>query len=317
MMPKASFWVVMMSGLSDHTRLINAIICLTRKNTDLPSPLFEKGYQLECIGLSFTNLMGNTINPDLSIKGDSDKVLLLVDCKSGGLEQDQAQRYASLSPADIVSQNVTTLDSVGLQLEIMFVGSGKNEKKLLDGENKTKCAIPVVILKNTMVLVMQGPNHFKNGILNEIFGKGIQFNHAIPTGFYPFSADDSPSYILTEISPILLQMHLKESEFSEDEILRESHQYYDYLDKKERDALRARIGFILNAIKKDQDFRFVFDRQKKWKIDPQFSIITLKKAIQEFVVKLERVEEGSKLKVTTLTDIFRGSQSSGEQASEG
>jgi len=183
----------------------------------------------------------------------------------------------------------------------MFVGTAKNEKRLLEEEEEGKYGLPILILRDSL-LVKVGQNQFKSGILEGIFAKGVTFGKRIPTAFYPFSADDPSSYILTEISPILLEMQMNDSEFSEDELLHKAHQYYDYLDKKEKDALRGRIGFILSSIKKDQDFRFVLDRQKKWKIDRDFSPVTLKKAIQEYIRKLEREEEPSKLRATKLGD---------------
>jgi hypothetical protein len=280
---------------------MNAIICLTRKQSGVPGPLFEHGYQLECIGLKFSNRVGETVNPDLSLKGDSERTLLLVDCKSGGVKESQARTYANLSPDDVVAANITSLDSKNLILDITFVGMSKNEKKLLYAEAKNRYGLPVVIFEG-LFMQKRGSNSFRNKRLDDLFQQGIKFRGKIPTDFYPFSADDLDSYILNEIAPILFEMHRKSLEFTVDDILREAHQFFDYLDNEEKDTLKGRIGWILRLIVQDQDLRFLLSKQKKWKIDPEVSAIYLKKGIQKFIEKCEVDEE--KLKIVKLSDFF-------------
>jgi len=283
----------MMKGLSEHTLLVNAAICLTRKSEEFPSPLFDMGYQLECIGLKFSNRDGETINPDLSIKGDLHGTLLLVDCKSGGVKHLQAARYARLTAEDIVSANVTSMDSANLVLDIAFFGTGKNREKLIEADNRGQYGIPIVILDK--LLLKKDVHQFKTQELEALFDKGVTFRKRIPTSFYPFSADDPPSYILNEIAPFLCIMHLQNEEFSEDDILQKAHPFLDYSDDDEKASLKGRIGNLLSSMQKDQDYRFLLDKQKKWKIDPEISSKNLKSAIQKFIEKLEKSERDTRL----------------------
>jgi hypothetical protein len=255
---------------------MNAIISLTRKERGIPRPLFQLGYQLECIGLKFPNRAGETVNPDLSIKGDVQRNLLLVDCKSGGVKHSQAERYAKLTSNEVIAANITSLESSNLVLDVSFVGMHKNENKLLEAEDKNKYGLPIIILDG-LLMQKKGPNRFKNDDLNTVFDKGINFYAKIPTGFYPFSADDRNSYILEEIAQVLFEMHAKNLEFTEEDILLKAHPFHDYLEPGEKDSLKGCIGRILSLVEKDSDFRFVISKQKKWKIDPEIGIGPLRK----------------------------------------
>jgi hypothetical protein len=289
-----------MNGLSEHTLLMNVIICLTRKSRDLPSSLFDQGYQLEYIGLKFTNRAGEEIHPDLSIKGHSESTLLLVDCKSGGLKHLQAQRYSKLTPEDIVSASVTRLDSKGLILDVTFAGTDKAGPKLLEAESRENYGLPIVIF-DRFLLQKQGPGKFRNPNLESLFNQGVTFPKRCPTGFYPFSPDDSRAHILTEVASVLFEMHRKQCEFSEEEVLKEAHPFYDNFDDDERNQLKGRLGSILSEIPQEKDYRWVLTKQNhKWMIDPQMSTQRLQKAIQEYVELVDYRD-----KQTNLIEIFK------------
>jgi len=278
---------------------MNVIICLTRKSRDLPSSLYTQGYQLEYIGPKFTNRAGEEIHPDLSIKGHSESTLLLVDCKSGGLKPLQALRYSKLVPEDIVSAGVTSLDSKGLIVDVTFAGTAKAAPKLLEAESKGNYGLPIVIF-NQILLQKLGPGKFKNPNLEGLFSKGIVFSKKCPTGFYPFSPDDSRAHILTEIAPVLFEMHRKESEFSEEDLLKAAHPFYDNFDDVERNQLKGRLGSILSEIPQEEAYRWVLTKQNhKWMIDPQMSAQKLQKAIQEYIELVDYKD-----KQTNLIDIF-------------
>jgi hypothetical protein len=283
---------------------MNAMICLSRKSQRTSSPLFDLGYQLEYIGPRFANRQGQIINPDLSFKGDAHHTILLTDCKTGGLDHEQATKYSRLSPEDIISANITTLDSAGLVLDIVFVGGKKSEQKLLEAELRNSYGIPIVILRDGS-LKKKGQNHFRNSTLDSLFANGVIFSTKIPTGYYPFSSDDPPSYMLASIAPIMLDMLMRNVEFSEDDIIQKAHPLYDYLDKNEKVALKAKIGRLLTSIGEDTEFRFTIDKQKKWKIDPDMSLTRFKKMIQALI---EKMEPSEKLRDTTLLQWAQTSQ---------
>jgi hypothetical protein len=291
--------VIVMSRLSEHTLLMNVIICLTRKNKDLPSSLYNLGYQLEFIGPRFTTRMGEPVNPDISIKGHSERTLFLVDCKSGGLKHKQAQIYAKLTPEDVISAGVSGLDSKGLIVDVAFAGGNKAEPKLLEAEALGNYGLPILILDN-LLLQKRGDNEFKNQNLEGLFSQGVTFRGKLPTGFYPFSPDDSRSHILAEIAPVLYEMHRRDCEFSEDDLLEKAHPYYECFDDQEKRQLKSRIGSILSSIPKEHDYRFLINKQNKWKIDSDMTPQRLQKAIQEFINKIEEAD-----KQTTLPDLLK------------
>jgi hypothetical protein len=90
-------------------------------------------------------------------------------------------------------------------------------------------------------------------------------------------------------------MHAKNLEFTDEDILLKAHPFHDYLEAGEKDSLKGCIGRVLSLIEKDPDFRFVFSKQRKWKIDADIGNGPLGKGIQALIEKWSKVEETPKL----------------------
>lgn len=81
-----------MMQLSSHTRLMNLIINISRRNRIGNPVLYENNYELDSIEMEFNKMDGNKISADLVLKNAVLNRLLFIECKDGGLKIDQADR---------------------------------------------------------------------------------------------------------------------------------------------------------------------------------------------------------------------------------
>ena len=285
-----------MRELSNHTKLMNLILCLSQKNRSCEPVLFNKHYIVETIELDFNKQNGEKINADISLKNPQTNNLLFVECKDGGLELDQAKRYASLDKLDIVTAGVTSL--VGdFKHETAYVTSKESKDKLIEGIKKSSLKFPVIAAGDERLKLEQ--NSFNCPILQEIFsGKGIQLPKDIPVFYYPFSKDDSDAHILSFIGPVLIKH--RGQEFDEEDILRSTHNLYEFIDLSSQKSLKSRIGILLNRLAKG-DLNNFFDLPSKGKYKlKEFAVKRFNRILNESVSKADEAlhsEIQSELKV--------------------
>ncbi len=96
--------------LSEHTLLINNAICLARKQNCINNILSDNGYDLDYIGPRIPVSDGEVV-PDVTFKSTIENLLLIIECKSGSIDYSQALRYKNLTEEDIITSNITSLDS--------------------------------------------------------------------------------------------------------------------------------------------------------------------------------------------------------------
>ena len=192
-----------MKGLSNHTKLMNMIICLSNKNRHCTPELFNNHYILESIELSFNKLNGKTIHADVCLINPKLNNFILLECKDGGLEIDQAKRYATLDQKDIINACVSPL-SGNFTHEVVYLGCENKGDKLIDAIKYNSFNFPILISDEDKIKLTH--NDFDCQILQQIFTKngGVDLPNPFSTFFYPFGADDSNAYILSCISNVLI-----------------------------------------------------------------------------------------------------------------
>ena len=71
--------------ISEHTKLMNCVIGLTKNDKYYPSTLREKGYNVDSIEPLFKNKDNEIINPDLLLTSRKINHCILVDWHAGHL----------------------------------------------------------------------------------------------------------------------------------------------------------------------------------------------------------------------------------------
>lgn len=253
-----------MKGLSNHTKLMNMIICLSNKNRHCTPELFNNHYILESIELSFNKLNGKTIHADVCLINPKLNNFILLECKDGGLEIDQAKRYATLDQKDIINACATTL-SDDFTHEVVYLGSENKADKLIDAIKLNYFNFPILVSDENKIKLRH--NDFNCQILQKIFTQngGIDLPNPVPTFFYPFGKDDSNAYILRYISPVLIGF--RGTEFSVEDVIKSVHTLYGYIDDSSLNELKRKVAKLLFGVSKN-DLNDFFDlpTNKKFKL---------------------------------------------------
>ena len=236
-----------MSELSNHTELMNSFLCLANKNRVCEPILFNNHYVVDTIELQFNKIDGRKIHIDLALKNPQVNNLLLLECKDGRLQNDQFERYKTLKKEDIQTAGATTL-SGNYTFEVVYAGTWEKKEKLIQDVSNNSCEFPVIISNKEHIKLEH--NEFCCKVLKNIFTskEGVTLPKQIPIFYYPFGADDSDAHILSWIGPTLIKFRGKS--FDVDDILRETHNLFDYIAEESLRAIKSRLAKILRFISK-------------------------------------------------------------------
>ncbi len=250
-----------MNELSSHTKLMNTIICLSTRSYRYCNPvLYENHYELETIECSFNMVNGGLIDADIILKNPQLNNLFILECKAGGLEKEQAIRYASLAHDDITNANITTL-SGNFSHEITYLTDAENKDKLVLGMSENSLSFPVISQnRNKLFLVC---NSIKCSTLNKLFTEngGVSIPENPPLIYYPFGKDDSDAHILNCIGPVLIQ--LRGQGFTVEDILFKTHRIYEHISDNAIKGLKGRLGKLINDLSKGEMNEFFNIPQSK------------------------------------------------------
>lgn len=253
-----------MKGLSNHTKLMNAILYLAHKNRSCEPVLYKNHYTVDSIELSFNKQNGDKIHTDMTLINPKLQNFVLIECKDGRLQKDQADRYNTLNFSDIVNAGVAPLTGK-FNYEVVYVSSEDKKDKLLQDIRNNSYSFPVLVFNDSKIKLEH--NTFKCQTLNQIFteNEGADIPNPFPVFFYPFGKDDSDAYILSWIGRTLIKFIGQE--FDVEDVLRETHQIYEFIDEKALKDLKGRIAKLLTDIsKKDMNEFFVVPSNKHYRL---------------------------------------------------
>ena len=254
-----------MSKLSKSTMLLNCIVALTTKTPDFPSPLYDKGYQIEVIEPRVLLEDGSQANPDVQLKKNDD-YLLFFECKDGFCEKEQLKRYKKMTCEDIKRTKITGLSSSNLYFDLAYFCTKSKEDKLVPSIEKDVNNFPILILNSNKIFHHKESGNFKNPQSGSIL-KEVTFDRPPPESFIPFTVDDSDE----TITMFLLQHFMSRAgyEFTLDDLLKDlfSHLIAHY-SAKSKEELKTRIGKIMTELQKQPDLgNAISHKNNKYKVE--------------------------------------------------
>ncbi|WP_423792097.1 hypothetical protein ACPB8Q_05060 [Methanocaldococcus indicus] len=264
-----------MAGLSDHTKLMNIILALSSKNIrNWTNKFWEMGYNIASIepniGLSFEG-NNKTSNPDILLFSNRYKHFVIIDCKSRTLKDEQTKKYIELKkkPEIIptyVSVNVDNPEKIIADCTFVSFYEEICNNDLVKSER-----IPIlhVIKQNNTEKVEKielKVGNFQNGNLNRIFP--IHINAYIPNHLYPFDLykEDFPAfveYVLREI----IKFAWSNERFSEEDLLKNVHKYWDYIDREKKKVFKRKARYILVKLRDGKLKDYLKKENNKWFVD--------------------------------------------------
>jgi hypothetical protein len=215
--------------------------------------MYEHNYELDTIEIRFKRKSdGREIAADILLKNSQLNSLLFIECKDGGLDLDQANRYNTLTDSDILTSQITNL--VGdIKHEIAYIGSKQKKDKLITDIKFSSLKFPILINEESKITLEY--NKFVCPTLEEIFSNEVSIkNYSL--NYYPFGVNDSDEYILSIITPTLMKFMGMQKEFSPEDILNETHSIFNYIGTLTINELKRKIGILLSNLSKKELNKF-------------------------------------------------------------
>lgn len=139
---------------------INAFVALcAAPGSSWPNPLWHVGYRLEALELP-ANPQERRIVIDCVAFHPPANRFLLAEGKSGGIEPEQAQRYGTVDPKELVRTIGVTVTAPGeLHSDVIYVGLAEHVDSILLGLAKAGCPYPLIAVgPEEISLHGQAPN---------------------------------------------------------------------------------------------------------------------------------------------------------------
>ena len=235
---------MIVSNLSESTKLMNCIIALSRKSPDFPYPLWTGGFQVETIEPSILLSTGKTVKPDMQLKRNSSNLLLFFECKDGFCEGEQLDRYKNLKVTDVVRGHHTDLPASNLTINLAYFGTKGKEEKLLGSVQHNQNTFPILIL-DTNKIYLSGSNRFNVSELDSLFVE-IPIDKPVPESYIPFTVNDSNKLILRYLLRELVSY--AGQEITLDDLIKELFSEYGLLSREAITSLKGRIGNLLHEV---------------------------------------------------------------------
>jgi|SRR5271157_141336 len=244
---------------SGHTRLMNFVIGMCKKDEQWIPVLYKMGYELQIIEQTIHVSSGDAVKPDLVTASNALLHSLVFEVKGGkSLDIEQLKHYSNLTPEDLRWLTwVSIYDKTHLQLDVCICDLEENH----DYIRPISSQFPILTFGITQ-LTKEGS--FKNGELNRTFKNPISLSgKSQPLSYYPFSDQDDNAYIAIHVLRTILSLALKDSknghEFSEkelkdkivtfDDVMASNFNYvWKTLSTEHRNSLRAKIEDISRKI---------------------------------------------------------------------
>ncbi len=279
-----------MITLSNHTRLVNLLLALSRHTPDLDHPLDNIGYSLEHVGLRIVLPVGNPLVPDLSFRSANPNELLLIEAKSGGVNNEQARKYASLDPVEISKRGLTSLEAMGLSVQVCYAVTAMNRDKVLENEKRYRLGFPIITFQNNLVAREPKSSPFKNPKLEKFFSDGVKFRRNPSTEVFPFSADDSRGWIAFSVASKLIELNaVGISRFTELDLTRRCHPLMGYFSRENEAEIRSVVHKTLTSLRDIGSTRLVIRSlsNQEWEISTFRRVKSVRKMLMDLAEKLD------------------------------
>jgi|GEM_PF-1706706 len=249
---------------SGHTKLMNFVIGMCKKNKDWITVLSKLGYEIQIIEQTIHVSSGEAVKPDLVTASNMLLHSLVFEVKGGkSLDMEQLKRYSGMTPEDLRWLTwLSVYDKPRLQLDVCICDLAENHNSI-----KTFNPPFPMLTFSSAQLTKEGV--FKNDELNKTFKEPISLDGKLqPLSYYPFSDEDDIAYIAVHVLRTILAIVIKESkrghEFSEDELKKRMVTFDDVLASnfnyvwktlsiEHRNSLKSKIEEISRRIFEKDD----------------------------------------------------------------
>lgn len=272
---------------------MNYIIGMCKKNKLWVTILADLGYNAEIIEQRITTSSGHVVKPDVIAVSNRLLHSFVFECKGGRmLDVNQLERYSSLTVENLLRW-ITVFDRSNLQFDICIIDLEENHR-FIKMVNKL---FPMLTFSTED---LSRTRDFKRAKLNEVFRNPISLKGKMPPlSYYPFSEEDSNSYIALHVIRTLLSIAMKNAKggpdvfersiISFDEIVAERfHRVWSALSQRHKERLKDKICEVLRRIMAREDMKQslgIIQQKRGYRITRNLE--QFKKATENFLAELQ------------------------------
>ncbi|WP_338916298.1 hypothetical protein [Salinirubellus litoreus] len=220
---------------------MNAWIALTRSDPTFSHTLAELEYGCDVIEPPIF-VEDHDLHPDIVLTSVRHANSLVVDCKSNTVEPDQLERYQALKGREdaLVAQGIVrdvAADDLSAELTLSSFTDLSNDNYIPD---------PFALVhfrhdpsSGFSVWNLDG-HEFTFDALRELFPINGEPSQPLPVSYYPYDVyEEDRRTFVTHILRSVISLAVKQGEFSAEDVVRDSHQYWEALsNEKQKQLLR-------------------------------------------------------------------------------
>ena len=239
----------------EHARLLNKFIALCKNRKDWPNVLYKLGFHIQ-IEKTIRLDLSKQIVPDVIAVSNRLAYIMVVDCKSGGKQNKQEEKYLQLTE-DALLQVATVKGSELRSFVVCYACNESNNDSL-----KMHTKLPLIEFLNNIITSNGDFKHQKvNDALKEI--SLVNMREPYDT-YYTFSPDEENHIIVKYVMRGLMSYYsirgkrlftVQNQSFPE-EILKLTHTCHEVLSDSHKGEIIKKIGYIIDTeLTKNQTFR--------------------------------------------------------------
>lgn len=278
----------------NHTKLMNAVIGMCKKNIGWTPILADLGYELQVIEQTMNTSSGDAVKPDIVVASNRLLHSLVFDVKGGiTIDSDQLRRYSTMTKNDLLRW-VSVFDREQLQFNVCICDLAENHALI----KMANTHFPSLTFGSEQ-LTKEGK--FNRDKLNEAFNTPIDLKgKLLPLSYYPFSDEDDDCYIALHVVRALLSIAIKNfkrglSEISQEKIISfddvvatRFNPVWKALSTEHKNTLKSKVTEVTRralANEKVKEHLGIIQQKKGYKI--AHSLDQFKKASEQFIEELQ------------------------------
>lgn len=238
-----------------HTHQINLWIALSRFEPTFSNTLSELGYECDVIEdrLYIHDGDGNDIIcPDVILTSDVDEHSLVIDCKSEEVDSDQLERYLRLYDREeqlVVQGLVREIDSETLSIDTVLSSFSNLSEKPIQNEFSI---VHFDLAPYSGLSIWNAEEYqFNSESVSESFPINVHPEQPLPTGHYPYDIyEGDKEAMISIVLSTIISLTMKEGEFSIEDILKQSHPYWNTLGENKKSELYDRVEIIFHELRR-------------------------------------------------------------------
>jgi len=263
----------------NHTKLMNYIIGMCKKQEKWISTLHDLGYEPQLIEQRFRTSTDEIVKPDIVAASNRLLHFLVFECKGGvTVEKDQLRRYKTLIPEDVfrwIRPHVHTPSDFRLDV---CISDFKENHHIIASKVEN---FPILTFSEQE---LSKTRQFDNMKLDNEFKDPISLQGMVPPlSYYSFCENDSDSYVAPFVIRGLLSIAIKkgkggpsvfeEAIVTQEEIVNQIfHPIFDALSDEHKGKLENKIKQIIAMFMKREtvkDLLEFIEKRSGWKVPRQ------------------------------------------------